>query len=283
MSDESRLVSGLSGDDAGQPEQVVKKMPEGMKGEIGGNIKTSGFFDQLARGETKQDENKSEAEPAEEKPVSAPKSSEPAPISEEKAVIPESLPKKEGIVGGGQPGRAQGRCENCGLNLGLLKPDEPTDKDKRDFVAYALGADDFTRDYVYMGGALTITMRTRKAKESDSIMRIMRRLVADKLVPEMPITMNESYAYNMQRLLAATSVSSISFKDKETKRYDRSWLNLDDEEMDGAIVGRHKELTNELSESVMSLLLHTQRTFDTLVDLLVRRAADPDFYSPTDG
>lgn len=282
--DDSRLVPGLGKD---KPEEkVTTKMPEGMAGVVRGASGT-GFFEQLARGNSP--ELPKEGDPVEVEPVSESAPTEqvapaPAPQEKEKVVIPDTLEKPQGEEQQERKVRPDGRCEHCGMNLSLLKPGEPTDTDKREFVAYALGAGDFTRKYKYMGGSVVVTMRTRTAREGDAVLRIMRRLVSDKKVPEMPITMNESYVYNMQRILASVCLSSIEYGDKKTVEYSPDWRNeSDDDEIDRMIVERHTRITNEVTEAVMSVILHSQRAFDTLVDLLVRRASDPDFYSPIDG
>lgn len=297
MHDDSRKVAGLGGDNKPE-ERVARQMPGDLKGVIKGDVKATGFFESLARGTAPgqkpaapagatlvADPSRSEAvptgaPPAPEAPAAAPASAEPPSTKEPPVVIPEALP--------GHEHAKNGRCAHCGLNFKEIEDIEPTKEDVRNFVAYILGASDFFKTYTYMSGGVKAVFRPREAREVDSIIRILRALVTEKKLPEMPISMNEAYVYNMQRLELSVSLCRLEIQGREPVVFHADWRSSPvtaegDADIDRAIVARHTDITSRVNETLMTVLLHSQRKFAATLNILMQRMTDPDFYSPTAG
>jgi hypothetical protein len=290
MGDDSRKVAGLG--DKKQEEHVARQIPQELQGVIKGGVKASGFFENLARGTAPgqkpaapapatliADPARSEATPTGAAPAAAPApapEAEPPAVKDPPVVIPDAVPVHDHAK--------TGRCAHCGLNFKEIEDVEPTKEDVRNFVAYILGAADFSKTYAYMSGGVKAVFRPREAREVDSIIRILRALVAEKKLPEMPISMNESYVYNMQRLELSVSLSRLEIKDRDPIVFAADWrAGATDAEIDKAIVARHTQITNHVNETMMTLLLHSQRKFAATLNILMQRMTDPDFYSPTAG
>ena len=296
MPDASRKIAGVG--EKKQDEHVARQIPRDLQGVIKGDVKATGFFESLARGTAAgqkpaaqppatliADPARSEAVPTGSQPPEAPAEAPAVPADpqapkEPAVVIPESLP--------GHAHEKNGRCAHCGLNFKEIADVEPTKDDVRNFVAYILGAADFSKSYAYMADNVKATFRPREAREVDAIIRILRGLVAEKKLPEMPISMNEAYVYNMQRLELSVSLAKLEIKGRDPVSFLPEWRTFPpgadgDAKIDAAIVERHTRITSQVNETMMTLLLHSQRKFAATLNILMQRMTDPGFYSPTAG
>jgi hypothetical protein len=271
MSDASRKVAGLGEVNEGTKESITKEMPPALAGVISGKTEAEGFFANLSRSDTPP------AGGGEAKPQPARTDTKPAQGTE----LPPPEKHPDPVIPPPDVVTLPGNCPHCGGNLGQPSDLQPTDQEKHNFIRYVCGMDRFFKDYEFMGGKVKVRMQTRQVRETDAAMAILRDLCNRKVIPDMPISINESYVYNMQRLFVSVCLVSVSF-DGAPIRIPAPISSIE-EDLEQAIKTRHKELSGSVSDALMAVLLHAQREFDRLVNMMTTRANDSDFYTPTAG
>lgn len=192
-------------------------------------------------------------------------------------------------------------CPRCGWNIDQLLV-EPSEEDKTGFLRYILGKSSFDKTYEMFGGKLLMTFGTKKPMELDLI---LDQLEIDE--KKNRLTDGGSSLYFRRRYDAALSfrrmetVPDGSDKPEIFNNYEAFSLQKDEktfkalveslkernpqlakliEEDDTVARVLHCTLLMVLPPPIYSAMFQISLDFDLLVDVLLSRANDRDFWSP---
>ncbi|RIZ71256.1 MAG: hypothetical protein D0530_04840 [Methylococcales bacterium] len=176
-------------------------------------------------------------------------------------------------------------CPHCGLQYQKATAlDAPSESDKMAWMRHILGEPRFTKEFVEMGGALKIVLRSRTTEENDQIFSQLEDEVKSGVIATAPLMYNPGYMLRMQRLMLVCSlkrttplrqadypelVKAAEYKDADGKRRN--------------IVVAHDLLINGMSEGLLSILLACQKRFDAICRTLIMHTTDENFWKPADG
>jgi len=164
-------------------------------------------------------------------------------------------------------------CKRCGFDNSkpYVVPDE---EDAKQFVRATLANQPFEKEYELFGGAVRVLLRHRTADEADTI---FDQLDMDKKAELIANTIE----YNLRMLQYNIAADLVHVKNKDGGilcQNDRKEWPEHDEAATVLSAGRVYTMKS-MTEALYSAVMETVRSFEALVDALVKLAHKPDFWT----
>lgn len=191
---------------------------------------------------------------------------------------------------GRPPGVPESVCPKCGWNCSQKFEIDPSPLDRANFMRAALTAGRFTKSYDMFGGRLRVTFRSRLVEESEDIAKHLQweatrgnmdirllYVIANKMNMAMSIQRIEIFNED------GTLENTVDYPIPNDNLYPQ--LELENEnDTDQSMCHRvHHKLfvAQNVSEMTYNAVYRAFTMFDSLYEMLVARADDPDFWSAT--
>lgn len=176
-------------------------------------------------------------------------------------------------------------CPMCGWNQDNQTIVEVTEEDKRDFLLSSLKNDRFRKTYERLGGRLKITMRSRTAAETDMLTEQLARDQKLEGIEAAYILQLRSIHYQM--LLGLESLGYDTGTEGSNERFEPISTDLPPEPKEGEeaqltpLQIADRDVSKKWSETTYSIIQNVARHFEQVIQHLVMRAHDPDFWQET--
>lgn len=172
-------------------------------------------------------------------------------------------------------GQIELNCPHCGWDVRNPEVTEPSDADKRAFLAAMLSGSRFYKQYKLFDGSVLVTFRTLTSEESMAALQLMKDDVkAERYMSDVEY-LNVMHDYRLA--MGLDNIMSSSARLLGTPP-DITMLNIE------GLRSLHQKLLSEglKSESLRRVVGQHYHRFQRLVEMLEVRSVDPNFWGGTE-
>lgn len=166
-------------------------------------------------------------------------------------------------------------CPRCYWPVDRKEVIEPTKEDIGEFLKSVVAGDLYRKSFSLWGGNLTVTFRSRTAQEDDAIKRTTRRMLGS-----LNITPEEAM-FNIQQLNYIVSLESIETGDRRQQMPKLDEYLSANPDRQTSVDAWASEQMSQMPSQIGYALFNTYREFNELLEVLISRAQDPNYWRET--
>lgn len=175
------------------------------------------------------------------------------------------------------------RCNRCGHDLSKKVTEDPTPEDKQTFLRALYTEDRFMKQYSLFNGMVKVWFRARDTRESDDVIKQLHK--------DVEIHRNDPSLIHVRitRLNLVCGLARIEWYDENGDPVDvkdfpevnkKNYVSTDDNTI-SCIQLADEQVLQPLNESLFNAIFHVFMKFTVLVEMMMSRAEDSDFWQAT--
>jgi hypothetical protein len=168
-------------------------------------------------------------------------------------------------------------CPLCGIDINMTQPVSVTDRDKEGWLRMICGAERFRRAYTCYGGRVSVTYRTRTAREDSLIAAALAKEVHAGTLIGNSFQLGSPYMRREAQFNLLLSIESLAVADVDSRRFETVAAKTPE-----ALTEALDTFMGDMASGMLDVLLTTLGQFERLCRQLMFMAYDPDFTAPTE-